>query len=72
LQRETKAQLGVKINLSAYRHIAIGITEVYIKKIAAHFEKDDVMYRHNVMNGECHVTEMTQSLVGWLAALAES
>ena len=30
-----------------------------------------VMYRRNVMSGECHVTEMTQSLVGdgwrWLA-----
>lgn len=41
LQRETEKRLGVRINLWAYRHIAIAITRRHVKEIAAHFAKDD-------------------------------
>jgi len=41
LQQESSARLDVKINLWAYRHIAIGIAKTHVKEITEHFEKDD-------------------------------
>jgi len=45
LQRESEARLTVKINLWAYRHIVIAIAKAHVKEIAAHFEKDDALWR---------------------------
>ena len=45
MQRESEARLTVKINLWAYRHIVIAIAKAHVKEIAAHFEKDDTLWR---------------------------
>ena len=45
LQRESHARIDVKINLWAYRHIAISITKAHVKDIAPHFSKDDVAWK---------------------------
>jgi hypothetical protein len=44
LQNESKARLGVKINLWSYRHIAIAIAKEHLKEIAGHFAKDDALW----------------------------
>ena len=53
LQRETKARLGVKINLWPYRHFVIAIAEAHVKAIAAHFD-DDALWEQMLASNQNH------------------
>ena len=44
LQRESEASLKVKVNMWAYRHIAVQMTRMHVKEIYPHFEKDDTLW----------------------------
>jgi hypothetical protein len=44
LQRESQVHLQVKINMWAYRHIAVQMTRMHVKEIYPYFEKDDSLW----------------------------
>ena len=52
LQDESKARLDVKINLWAYRHIAIAIAKMHVKEIVDHFEKDDALWERMLVQSK--------------------
>src|SRR5439155_19012379 len=56
LQKESKAWLGVKINMRMYRQLAIAIAKTHLKEIAAYFDKNDELC-------ECVITQNNDYLI---------